>query len=771
MEQPFVSVIVPVFNGEQFVQRAIESVLAQTCDDVEVVVVDDASTDGTAEIVMKCSEDDSRVRMVRHHVNKQLFEARKTGVSHARGLYATFLDADDTLEPGVVEFCVRALAEKAYDIVQFPILPIVEQRADEAVLADARSFFVVHDGVLEGSDIVHGVFGDQKTRWNLCGKFVRTDLLADAYGEIGGRPVYYGEDCLAMVSLACRAKSLYGDPNAPAYLYRIDTGSSQSASLAGFERVASDGAFVVDEARSLFERHGIAGECEEDLSFIKGVFCRNAVDRLHSVLSSDQRPEGLDVLARTWDPVDVVSRLAQMRWDDSYKTVSELADARILAPSEKPTRTVAAYHFKMGMGGAERVTRDLIDVWQGMGLSVVLLTDEPPAEGDEPLPEGVERVVIPDFRTCTPDTYGNRARALRDALVAHGVDTVVYCQWLCLTLAWDVLLMKMLGMKVVVHTHGAFTMLMNPALSLYPSLPAGYRLCDGVVCLSSVNAAFWGQFNERVHVTVNPPTVDAASRSQAALDGKRILWLGRLDPNEKNPFAVIPIMEEVCKLEPDAVLRVVGPAAEADRLAMEARIEDLGLRDSVILCGPTSDPEPYFLESEVLLMTSPAEGYPLALAEAKAYGVPTVMFDIPFVTLVQGHRGVRVVEYGDAKAAAREIAALLSDENERKRLGREAHEHALELCAFDFESFWRDVFAGRGFYEPTAEDGRIMWKCSYEAHLDFVREKYDEIQRLGGIAGQSLVRAVASRALPDGSVQREVARGAYRAVRSVIGRG
>ena len=102
MEQPFVSVIVPVFNGEQFVQRAIESVLAQTCDDVEVVVVDDASTDGTAEIVMKCSEDDSRVRMVRHHVNKQLFEARKTGVSHARGLYATFLDADDTLEPGVV---------------------------------------------------------------------------------------------------------------------------------------------------------------------------------------------------------------------------------------------------------------------------------------------------------------------------------------------------------------------------------------------------------------------------------------------------------------------------------------------------------------------------------------------------------------------------------------------------------------------------------------------------------------------------------------------
>lgn len=112
--QPTVTIIIPVYNGERYVAEAIESVLAQTYPAVECIVVDDGSTDRTAEIVRGYG---ARVRYIRQE-NAERSAARNNGIAHASGKYFGFLDADDLLLPGKVAAQVAFLdARPAFDAV------------------------------------------------------------------------------------------------------------------------------------------------------------------------------------------------------------------------------------------------------------------------------------------------------------------------------------------------------------------------------------------------------------------------------------------------------------------------------------------------------------------------------------------------------------------------------------------------------------------------------------------------------------------------------
>ena len=92
-ESPAVSVIIPSFNRAATLPRAIDSVLKQSFDDLELIVVDDASTDGTEAVVQQFHDD--RVRYLRHSKNRFAAAARNTGMQAARGEYIAFLDSDD----------------------------------------------------------------------------------------------------------------------------------------------------------------------------------------------------------------------------------------------------------------------------------------------------------------------------------------------------------------------------------------------------------------------------------------------------------------------------------------------------------------------------------------------------------------------------------------------------------------------------------------------------------------------------------------------------
>jgi glycosyltransferase involved in cell wall biosynthesis len=99
---PTVSVILPCYNGEQFIHEAIASVLNQTFKDLEIIVVDDGSTDDSVKII-ETFLGDKRVRLLRHSVNRGIPATRNTGIKDSSGSFISFLDQDDLWLPGKLE--------------------------------------------------------------------------------------------------------------------------------------------------------------------------------------------------------------------------------------------------------------------------------------------------------------------------------------------------------------------------------------------------------------------------------------------------------------------------------------------------------------------------------------------------------------------------------------------------------------------------------------------------------------------------------------------
>lgn len=104
-----VSAIIPYYNGHEWLQDCVESVLNQRFDDVEVLIVDDCSPDDPEPIVD--SIDDDRIRVLRHDENKGIPAARNTGIRHAKGEYIGFLDQDDRWHPRKLERQVTVFQE------------------------------------------------------------------------------------------------------------------------------------------------------------------------------------------------------------------------------------------------------------------------------------------------------------------------------------------------------------------------------------------------------------------------------------------------------------------------------------------------------------------------------------------------------------------------------------------------------------------------------------------------------------------------------------
>jgi glycosyltransferase involved in cell wall biosynthesis len=108
---PSVSVVIPTFNREHYIGRALESVLNQTYTDYEIIIVDDGSTDKTGEIIRRYQETADNIRYIRTTENKGASAARNTGIQEACGTYIAFQDSDDVWMPEKLEKQVKILSE------------------------------------------------------------------------------------------------------------------------------------------------------------------------------------------------------------------------------------------------------------------------------------------------------------------------------------------------------------------------------------------------------------------------------------------------------------------------------------------------------------------------------------------------------------------------------------------------------------------------------------------------------------------------------------
>ena len=114
---PKISVLIPAYNVERYVARCLDSVIGQTFPDLEIIIVNDGSTDGTASIIDEYAARDSRIQVINHPENCGLMWARKTGVEASTGDYLMFVDSDDALKPEACERLYSVAVRSEADLV------------------------------------------------------------------------------------------------------------------------------------------------------------------------------------------------------------------------------------------------------------------------------------------------------------------------------------------------------------------------------------------------------------------------------------------------------------------------------------------------------------------------------------------------------------------------------------------------------------------------------------------------------------------------------
>ena len=105
------SIVIPVYNGSNYLQKNVESLLAQTIKDIEIIIVDDASTDNTPEIMTDLSKKDSRIRIFFNEVNKGVIKTVNIGARYASGEYIMFTGHDDLFLPEHLEMMISDFSE------------------------------------------------------------------------------------------------------------------------------------------------------------------------------------------------------------------------------------------------------------------------------------------------------------------------------------------------------------------------------------------------------------------------------------------------------------------------------------------------------------------------------------------------------------------------------------------------------------------------------------------------------------------------------------
>lgn len=222
-----ISIIVPVYNTEKYLDQCIQSILAQTYNDFELLLIDDGSTDSSGAICDKYAEQDSRVRVF-HKENGGVSSARNLGLDNAKGEWITFVDADDELYIDALKVLAEISSSTFVDLViaGYDFYDDIEKKIIRTTSQPCQiSLFYARDVAL--TRIYQNKIGFWP--WFICSKLFKTHIIR-ANNIYFNEHIAFSEDRLFILEYICAINNRIHFLSNPIYKYRKHENSVMSKS-------------------------------------------------------------------------------------------------------------------------------------------------------------------------------------------------------------------------------------------------------------------------------------------------------------------------------------------------------------------------------------------------------------------------------------------------------------------------------------------------------------------------------------------------------------
>lgn len=214
--EDLISIVVPIYNVETFLSKCIDSIICQSYRNLQIILVDDGSTDNCGNICDEYASRDERIEVV-HKQNGGLSDARNLGIERAKGKYITFVDSDDAIEFDMIEYLYSLLFENKADISVCQKLDVDENGQNLNINGSSiDATYVLHDN----EACMHDFLAKRNISVTAWGKLYRMDLFHDIRYPLGK----YHEDTFTTYKLIGLCKTIVVG-SSPKYLYRHRKGS------------------------------------------------------------------------------------------------------------------------------------------------------------------------------------------------------------------------------------------------------------------------------------------------------------------------------------------------------------------------------------------------------------------------------------------------------------------------------------------------------------------------------------------------------------------
>lgn len=689
-----ITVIIPAHNAALNLGKCLASITSQLDAKDELIIIDDGSSDDTAVIAKRASKALPNVKTITHRQNMGCAKARKNGVENASGNYIMFLDADDELAEGSLSSLKDRICKEQADIIHFGLQFIDHTQGKGVRKKSKEAYFSPLLGSLNEEDIFEACYVRNKYMWNLTSKCFESKMLKKAFSYVSDERIQRGEDAYLYFIISFFAQSYYGIAEAKWYIYNFGCGQDSYRIIGVDEYRGFTDSVDAYRQMNLFLDAVPHTKTHEEGAALAGLrLAANCAWRL-SLIRTDEKSDAIKELISRWGAPLAIAALRGEYTGRESDLFQHIKCHDLCARKREDKQYIATFYLQLKGGGAENVLRALIHVWHNLGYKVLLLLEKEPDPADLKNLEIDAYEILPPMESSHRSCY-ERELAIQTILNTYPIDLIVYHSWVNKALPWDLINFKTHGVSVIVHCHGIFSHYALFADPYFASMPYIYAQADAVVSLSKTDALFWRTFNANTFETINPPTfqVNEIPFVNTANKEQNILWLGRISP-EKHPEDAIEVFEHVFERVPSATLTMVGSAGnDKYESKIEKLIEGSTAKENIRRVPWTNDQAAYYQNARLFVMTSdPKEGYPLTLAESKTFGLPCVIYDLPYLTLVEDGRGVLTAPFGRKQELASLITQVLTDDPYCEELSFAARQNMEDLANFDFESLWKNVF-------------------------------------------------------------------------------
>lgn len=673
-QKDLVSIIIPVYNGEKYLREAIDSALSQTYKNIEVIVVNDGSTDNSEEIAKSYG---SRIRYFKKE-NGGVSSALNMGLEKMRGYYFSWLSHDDLYYPEKIEKQVayaRKFDDKTIVISNWTII-----NANGEFIEDKHL-----DSRLEKLPTCFLAF-DRKTWLNGCAMLIPKAIFEE-FGNFNeklrstqdyemwfriSRKIQFKilPDCL----LFSRAHKDQGSLTLPTAIEDSDFIHSEIIDSLAKEEVKEFFKKNFNEILTVFESfysNGYKRTPAKILEFIiKDLISNGNIQKASNKLQ--------DIL------------IGKIKHSESEKNKNKIIFQRILTKKRKKRLLFFSAHWFTG--GVERVLSNLFQELKG-NYEIYLITPYTEQEGCIQLPKEVLHIKVSDN-----SFYNNYDFVVYTYALLLDADVVIGCMNLFEKVLNFYKLARGSKFKTVAsnHEYYLFPYFDSYFWPLVNKREEAFSFANATIHLTNFSTAISNIFNKNSYLIPNPNTFQVQLEDRNRVKEEIILSIGRFNDPVKRVDRILLCFKRVLLTNPNAKLVLVGkvdinlPFSCFSTKSLKEFLQELGLpENSVIFAGEVQDMSKYYSTASVLLLTSNNEGFPMIINEAACFGVPSVCNYIPGLEdiITDGINGY-LVPQNDIETLADRVVSILGNRSLRTRLGKQAKKLARRFSREEICNKW-----------------------------------------------------------------------------------